>query len=103
MAGRTATCVTWWHPFSRCADSPSDVLLTSHGGMLTTDIGAAWDHALQRLLEREKRVAARLEKGLTPEAIVAEGIFFPTKSQVPEPMRSFLYMWDTAMFDHHRS
>jgi hypothetical protein len=33
---------------------------------------------------------------------VAEGIFFPQKSQVPEPMQSFLYMWDTAMYDHHR-
>lgn len=79
-----------------------EVLLTSHGGMLTSNIGTAWDHALRLLLERERGVATRLEKGLSPEAIVAGGIFFPHKSQVPEPMRSFLTMWDTAMFDHHR-
>jgi glyoxylase-like metal-dependent hydrolase (beta-lactamase superfamily II) len=81
---------------------PVDVLLTSHGGMRTSNIGAVWDRALGLLLEREISVATRLENGLTPEAIVAEGIFFMQKSQVPEPMQSFLYMWDTAMFHHHR-
>lgn len=81
---------------------PVDVLLTSHGGMRTSNIRAVWDRALRLLLEREKSVATRLEKGFTPEAIVAEGIFFIQKSQVPEPMQSFLYMWDTAMFNHHR-
>ena len=79
-----------------------EVLLTSHGGMLTANIDAAWNQALRHLLNREKGVATRLGKGLRPEAIVAEGIFFPQKSKVPEPMRSFLTMWDTAMFDHHR-
>ena len=81
---------------------PVDVLLTSHGGMYTANIGDVWDHALRHLLEREKGVATRLEKGLCPETIVAEGIFFPQKSQVPQPMQSFLTMWDTAMFNHHR-
>jgi glyoxylase-like metal-dependent hydrolase (beta-lactamase superfamily II) len=80
---------------------PVDVLLTSHGGMLTSGIPEAWDLALKRLVERENHVAQRLEKGHRPEAIVAEGIFFPQKAQVPEPMQSFLYMWDTAMYDHH--
>ena len=77
------------------------VLLTSHGGMLTSDIQKAWDRVLKHLVDRENRVAQQLEKGCRPEAIVAEGIFFPQKSQVPEPMQSFLYMWDTAMYDHH--
>lgn len=81
---------------------PVDVLLTSHGGMLTSGIREAWDQALTRLLEREARVARRLEEGGAPEAIVAEGIFFPRKDHVPEPMRSFLTMWDTIMFGHHR-
>lgn len=81
---------------------PVDVLLTSHGGMFTAHIDAAWNRTLRHLREREKGVATRLEKGLSPETIVAEGIFFPQKSQVPEPMQSFLTMWDTAMFDHHR-
>jgi hypothetical protein len=70
--------------------------------MLTSGIPEAWDLALKRLVERENHVAQRLEKGHRPEAIVAEGIFFPQKAQVPEPMQSFLYMWDTAMYDHHR-
>jgi len=81
---------------------PVDVLLTSHGGIITSSIDAAWDRTLAHLLEREKGVAKRLENGLSPDAIVAEGIFFSQKSHVPEPMQSFLYMWDTAMFDHHR-
>lgn len=81
---------------------PTDVLLTSHGGMLTAGINSAWDLALSRLMQREKHVAVRLEKGLRPDEIIAEGVFFPSKSSVPEPMRSFLYMWDTVMFDHHR-
>jgi hydroxyacylglutathione hydrolase len=81
---------------------PVDVLLTSHGGMLTSRIDAAWHQALRHLLKREQGVATRLEAGLRPETIVAEGIFFKQKAQVPEPMRSFLTMWDTAMFDHHR-
>ena len=70
--------------------------------MLTTGIREAWDLALARLLEREARVAIRLEEGWEPENIVAEGVFFPHKDRVPEPMRSFLTMWDTAMFGHHR-
>jgi hydroxyacylglutathione hydrolase len=81
---------------------PVDILLTSHGGMITSAcIQEAWDLTLQHLIDRENSVAQRLEKGLTPDAIVAEGIFFPNKSNVPQPMQSFLYMWDTAMFDHH--
>jgi len=81
---------------------PVNVLLTSHGGLLTSGIRQAWDQALALLLEREARVARRLEEGGEPEAIVAEGIFFPRKDHVPEPMRSFLTMWDTIMFGHHR-
>ena len=81
---------------------PVDVLLTSHGGMLTCGIRAAWDRALKCLVDRERVVALKLDQGLPPEAIVAQGIFFPHKERVPEPMRSFLTMWDTAMFGHHR-
>lgn len=79
-----------------------NVLLTSHGGMMTSDIRDAWDLALVRLLKREAGIHERMEKGLAPAAIVAEGIFFPHKERVPEPMRSFLTMWDTNMFNHHR-
>ena len=81
---------------------PVDILLTSHGGMMTSGIRDAWDLALARLLGRETIVAEGMEKGLSPEAIVAKGIFFPQKKGVPEPMRSFLTMWDRNMFDHHR-
>ncbi len=35
------------------------------------------------------------------EAIIEEGIFYGKKDKVPVPMRSFLYMWDKAMFHHH--
>lgn len=81
---------------------PAEILLTSHGGMLTSGIDDAWQLALQRLVDREAGVAKRLDQGLSPETIVTQGIFFLEKTKVPEPMRSFLTMWDTTMFNHHR-
>ena len=81
---------------------PVNVLLTSHGGILTKDIDRAWNLTLNRLVKREKQVATRLEKGFSPDEIISEGVFFQNKSKVPEPMQSFLYMWDTVMFRHHR-
>lgn len=64
---------------------PVDVLLTSHGGMLTSHIDAAWHQALRHLLKREQGVATRLEKGLPPETIVTEGIFSNRKRRCRNP------------------
>jgi glyoxylase-like metal-dependent hydrolase (beta-lactamase superfamily II) len=83
-------------------DLPTAVLLTSHGGMLTSGIREAWDRALVHLIQREDAVRRRLDDGQEPAVIIDKGIFFPQKNKAAEPMRSFLYMWDTVMFRHHR-
>nr|NJM03564.1 MBL fold metallo-hydrolase [Desulfobacula sp.] len=35
--------------------------------------------------------------------IARQGVFYRDKDKVPEPMKSFLNMWDTAMFHHHEA
>lgn len=77
------------------------VLLTSHGGILTSDIEKAWDNGLRKIIEREQHIEDRLHKGKTRAEIIEQGIFFRNKSEVMEPMRSFLYMWDSYMLDQH--
>ncbi len=77
------------------------VLLTSHGGVITKDIPAAWDGALGEIFRREGKVESWLDQGWDREHMVREGLFFPNKDAVAEPMRSFLRMWDGTMVDHH--
>ena len=79
------------------------LVLTSHGGMVDTDIHGAWMNSLRLLTEREQRLKSFLDEGLSHSDIIARGVFYMEKDKVKEPMRSFLYMWDTAMFNHHLS
>lgn len=78
-----------------------DLLVTSHGGIVTGDMTQAWDRCLSHLLKRELLVEQGLSRGVSEKDMVERGIYFGDKSRVKEPMRSFLYMWDTAMLDHH--
>ncbi len=78
-----------------------ELVLTSHGGVVKKDIRAAWDRCLVALPARETKIREALEKGKTKEEIVEAGVFFGDKSGVKEPVRTFLYMWDSNMFDHH--
>ncbi len=80
-----------------------DILLTSHSGIITSDIDSAWDRCIKIILEREKMIRRRLDRGDTKKDIVDQGIFFRNKTGVPEPHRSFLLMWDSNMFDKHKS
>ena len=79
------------------------VLLTSHGGMITEGIYEALDGLLEKISDREEVIRQCLDAGKREEAIIEEGVFYGKKDQVPEPMRSFLYMWDKAMYQHHRA
>ena len=81
----------------------ADILLTSHSGIITSNIGRAWDRCITIILEREKRIRRKLDRGDTKKEIVEQGIFFRNKTGVPEPHRSFLLMWDSNMFEKHRS
>lgn len=80
---------------------PVDLMLTSHGGIFDSGIEKAWDEGLLAIERRERMIREKLDRGMTKAAIVEEGVFFRSKSPVSEPLRSFLYMWDGAMFDHH--
>ena len=81
----------------------ADILLTSHGGIITSDIEQVWNRALGLIFERERFIRDGLDRGRTKQEIVEQGIYFKNKSRVQEPVRSFLYMWDSIMFDHHRA
>jgi hydroxyacylglutathione hydrolase len=78
-----------------------NLLLTSHGGIITRGIRERWDKALFHIIDREKRIVRDLEKGLSKEEIISRGVCYPAKDRMGEPMKSFLTLWDSVMFDHH--
>ena len=78
-----------------------NLLLTSHGGMITRDIKGRWDKALAIILDRERRIREALDKGLSRDDIVREGVCYPGKGKTAEPLRSLFTLWDSVMFDHH--
>lgn len=80
-----------------------ETLLTSHSGIITSNIGQAWDRCIEIIMQREQWIRSRLDQGDTKKEIVEQGIFFKNKTGVPEPQQSFLLMWDSNMFDKHRS
>lgn len=77
------------------------VLLTSHGGIISQDIEKAFLRCLGELLHREDRIGERLDKGLSKEDIISEGICYRNKMRVNEPIRAVLFMWESVMVDHH--
>ena len=77
------------------------VILTSHGGVIADDIPSAWRNSLIHLFVREEKIKKLLASGNPKARIIEDGVFFKQKSHIPEPMRSFLKMWDTCMFNHH--
>ncbi len=79
----------------------TSILLTSHGGMISRNIKRTWDQALGKIRLREKRIVAGLEKGLSKKELIRQGIFFVHKEKVAEPLKTFFYMWDAIMLDHH--
>ncbi len=77
------------------------ILVTSHGGMITNNHKEAWNLVLKKIQERERRIISGLEKGLSRQRLIKEGIFFCHKDKVAEPLKTFFYFWDTVMLDHH--
>lgn len=79
------------------------MLVTSHGGIINDDIAGTFDSKIDQIFARENKIIKRIEKGLSREEIINEGIYYKKdKSGVKEPMRSFLLLWDSIMFDHHK-
>lgn len=77
------------------------LLVTSHGGIFIREIRQCWDRALIQILDREQKILDALEKGKTREEIIDEGVCYPKKEKVREPIKSFFIMWDSVMFDLH--
>jgi hydroxyacylglutathione hydrolase len=78
-----------------------DTILTCHDGIINTGIDEAWERCLGHFFKRERFISDRLAKGKTKHEIVEQGIYFMNKSRTQEPMRTFLTVWDSIMFDHH--
>jgi len=79
------------------------LILTSHGGVLKKEIQQTWDGCIRQLQQREEKIIQKLEAGISKHDIIRQGVFFSDKQKVKEPMRSFLNMWDTAMYNHHEA
>lgn len=77
------------------------VIMTCHNGIFEKNIEDVLNRCLGHFFKREKMIVESLDQGKTKDEIVEAGICFLNKSGVQEPFRTFLYMWDSIMFDHH--
>jgi len=80
-----------------------NLILTSHGGLIKKEIQKQWARCIGYIFKREGKIIQKLEKGTIKKDIIKQGVFFSDKQKVKEPMRSFLDMWDTNMYNHHES
>jgi len=79
------------------------ILLTSHNGIFREYIDEVFDHCIHAFFVREEAIRKKLEKGLSKEEIVEEGIYFRKKAKAQGLLKDFLTPWDTVMFDLHRA
>jgi glyoxylase-like metal-dependent hydrolase (beta-lactamase superfamily II) len=80
-----------------------ELVLTSHGGILKNEIRNAFTTCIRHILEREEKIVQKLDKGMDKQDIIEQGVFYTDKEKVREPFKSFLNMWDTAMYNHHEA
>jgi len=79
------------------------LVLTSHGGIIKKEIQKAFFNSIHHILRREEKIVRRLDKGMNKKDIIEQGVFYSDKEKIREPFKSFLNMWDTAMFNHHEA
>ncbi len=80
-----------------------DLVLSSHGGMIQKGISGLFMSNIRELLRREYRIQEELSAGRSEAAIIGNGVFYPHKKKVKQPLKPFLTMWDTVMFHHHQT
>ena len=78
------------------------LLLTSHNGIIRENIDMSFDRCIDAFFIRESAIRKKLEWGLSKDEIVEEGIYFRNKEKIQRPLKLFLPMWDSVMFDLHR-
>lgn len=79
-----------------------DLILSSHGGMIQKRISDIFMAKIQDILQREHRIRDQLSAGETETQIIENGVFYRQKKKVKPPLTTFLYMWDSVMFQHHK-
>ncbi|MEX1314540.1 MAG: MBL fold metallo-hydrolase [Desulfotignum sp.] len=80
-----------------------DLVLSSHGGMIQNGISDIFMARIKEMLRREHRIQHQLSAGKSEADIIETGVFYPHKKKVKPPLKTFLYMWDTVMFQHHKT
>jgi glyoxylase-like metal-dependent hydrolase (beta-lactamase superfamily II) len=77
------------------------LLMTSHQGVIREEIDEVFDRCIGAFFKREELIREKLDKGLSRDEIIAEGIYFLRKEKAQGPLKNFLGLWDAVMFDHH--
>jgi glyoxylase-like metal-dependent hydrolase (beta-lactamase superfamily II) len=77
------------------------LLLTGHEGIIRKGIDAVFERCIGSFFMREALIRRKLEKGLSRDEIIGEGVYFLKKEKAQGSLKDFLTMWDGVMFDHH--
>lgn len=80
-----------------------DLVLSSHGGMIQKGISDLFMSKIKEMLRREHRIQKQLSAGRSDAEIIEKGVFYKQKETVKPPLKTFLDMWDTVMFQHHKT
>ena len=80
-----------------------DLILSSHGGMIQKGISDIFMSKIVEILRREHRIQDQLSKGDSEAKIIENGVFYVHKEKVSPALKTFLDMWDTVMFGHHKT
>jgi glyoxylase-like metal-dependent hydrolase (beta-lactamase superfamily II) len=80
-----------------------DLVLSSHGGMIQKGISDIFMAGITEMLRREHHILLQLSAGRSEADIIENGVFYTQKKKVKPPLKTFLYMWDTVMLQHHKT
>ncbi|EMS78916.1 MBL fold metallo-hydrolase [Desulfotignum phosphitoxidans] len=80
-----------------------NLILSSHGGMIQKGISDIFMAKIKEILQREHHIEKQLSKGKSEAQIIENGVFYLHKKKVPQPLKTFLDMWDSVMFQHHKN
>ncbi len=79
----------------------AETLLTSHNGIIHSNIDQAWDDSLRHFFKRERFIRDQLDEGKSINEILEKGVFYANKDRIKEPMQTVVRIWDRIILDHH--
>jgi hypothetical protein len=71
--------------------------------MIQKGISDLFMSKIKEMLRREHRIQKQLSAGRSDAEIIEKGVFYTQKETVKPPLKTFLDMWDTVMFQHHKT